>query len=131
MGTDGRYCSSMVRLLRGREIGFRNVLAGADTWCPKHFRSHISKNERRWRPKNFKLHIGRTEHIWRTLDSYVKTCWCIVRGSVRNVYDEVLTHEFCSQCGGNCKIDVSGANVASTIRLSRNANVFRRPIDIL
>jgi len=32
-----KYCSSMVHLLRGRELGFRNAVTGnVTTWCTKH-----------------------------------------------------------------------------------------------
>jgi len=43
METD-RYCSSIVYLLRGRELVFRNALTDNIRWCSKHRRWQTCEN---------------------------------------------------------------------------------------
>jgi len=80
METD-RYCSSMVRLFCGKELGFRNALTGNVTRCAKHKMlqtyDHI---------------IGYNRLFYDGIYSSLGICHSVIRGSCDKKYTDVWPH---------------------------------------
>jgi len=75
-----RYCSSVVHLLRGRELGFRNALTGDVTRCAKHKMLQTCDNI-----------IGCDVYYDDRVYSYLATCHCVIRGFRDQNYSEFLS----------------------------------------
>jgi len=77
-----RYCSSMVHLLRGRELGFRNALTGnVTTRCAKHKMLQKCDNI-----------IGCNELFDDDVYSSLDTCHSVISGSVKQIYIDFWTY---------------------------------------
>jgi len=76
MKTD-KYCSSMVHLLRGRELGAQNALTGNAKRCTKHKMLQMCDNMNDCNG----LFDDRAY-------SYLATCHCMIRGFHDENYDE-------------------------------------------
>jgi len=79
-----RYCSSMVHLLRGRELGFRNVLTGnVKTRCAKHKILQTCENI-----------IGCNELFGDDVYSSLDTCYItsVISGSIKQKYVDFWTY---------------------------------------
>jgi len=73
-----RYCSSMVHLLRGRELGFRNMLTGNVTArCTKHEMWRTCENI-----------IGCNKLFYDDVYSFLDTCHGAIHGSCKQKYRE-------------------------------------------
>jgi len=69
MKTD-RYCSLVVHLLRGKELGFRNALTGNAIWCTKHETLQMYHNIN-----------GCDIYFYDRVYSYLATYYWVIRGS--------------------------------------------------
>jgi len=77
-----RYCSSMVHLLRGRELGFRNALTGnVTTRCAKHKMLQTCENI-----------IGCNELFDDDVYSSLDTCHSVICGSLKQKYIDFWTY---------------------------------------
>jgi len=89
-----RYCSSVVHLLRGKELGFQNALTGNVTRCTKHKMLQMCGNMNDCNG----LFDDRTY-------SYFTICHCTIRGFRDGNYieeeEEEKIHGFCDFHNGN------------------------------
>jgi len=77
METD-RYCSSVVHLLCGRELGFRNALTGNAKWCAKHKILQTCDNI-----NDCDVYYDDCVYL------YLATCHCVIRGFRDQNYSEL------------------------------------------
>jgi len=76
-----RYYSSVVHLLRGRELGFRNALTGNAKRCTKHKMLQRCNNI-----------IGCNELFYDDVYSSLDTCHSVIRGSLKQKYIDFWIH---------------------------------------
>jgi len=77
-----RYCSSMVHLLRGRELGSQNALTGnVTTWCTKHKKLQTCDNI-----------IGCNKFFYDDVYSSLGTCHSVICGSHNQKYRQFWPH---------------------------------------
>jgi len=80
METD-KYCSSVVHLLRGRELGFRNLFTDNIRQCSKH---------KRWQTRE--SHNVYDNHFNECRLLFFVTCQGAIRAIVDELYNETVTH---------------------------------------
>jgi len=78
-----RYCSLVVHLFRGRELGARNALTGNVKWCTKHKILQTCDN------------INGCNSLYVDgIYSLLSTCHCVIRDTRDENYSEFRSREY-------------------------------------